>query len=60
MADYDHKLDYLTEQIVKYITENEIDIDDDDHLDIVTDFIYNRFKIKMAREPIRNRIKKII
>jgi len=60
MADYDQKLDYLTEQIVKYISENEIDIDNDDHLDIVRDFIYTRFKITITREPIRNRIKKIL
>jgi len=59
MANYKQKIDFLTQSIVKYIKENEINIDDDDHLDIVRDYIYNRFKITLDRKPIKDRIKKI-
>jgi len=59
MANYDQKLDYLTEQLVKYIEENQIDIDNDDHLDILRQYMVERFRINLTREPIRNRIKNL-
>jgi hypothetical protein len=56
MASYDHKVDFLTQEIVKFIESNEIDLDNDDHMKIVTDYIYDTFRIRIPKTPIRNRI----
>jgi hypothetical protein len=59
MASYDQKVDFLTQEILKFIESSEIDLDNDDHMEIVSDYIYNTFRIKIATTPIRNRIKSL-
>ena len=60
MADYNERVGYLTQQLIKYVEENEIDLDNDDHLDILREYIYKNFKINITREPIKNRLKRLL
>ena len=60
MANFNQKVDFLTESIIKYVKENDLDVNNNDHIDILTDYIYNRFKIKIAAAPIKKRLKKLL
>ena len=60
MADYNERVGYLTQQLIKYVEENEINLDNDDHLDILREYIYENFRISITREPIKRRLKKLL
>ena len=60
MAEYNHKIDFITIQIIEFLKTNEIDIDRDEDLDIISKYLEKNFRIKLGRKALSERAKKII
>ena len=60
MTTYDQRLDFITIKITEFLKHNEINIDCDDDLDIISKYLEKNFRISLSRKVLKNRAKKIL
>ena len=59
MGTYNQKLGFITIQLVEFLKTNEINLDCDEDLDIISNYFEKNFRIKLSRAVLKNRTTEI-